>query len=159
MAAGGGIEGKDAPSNQAPDACIIPWGLCLVFSRPPAGKRGDRIGWYRGEGCDLTRPGSWHEPIHAEDGPLKHVRWKKLPPKTHTPVGWRLRTTVRGQGQQIRTRRFTMSKICTQYSWKDDDSLILDPNFVGLVSVSNKSFAVFFAKISEKCRTLDGFYK
>lgn len=54
---GEGQKGKDAPSSQAPDACIIiiviiiSWrgqgwgGGVLVFSRPPAGQRRDGAGW------------------------------------------------------------------------------------------------------------------
>lgn len=38
MAARGGMLGKDAPSYQAPDACIIPWGRSLVEPTPSRSK-------------------------------------------------------------------------------------------------------------------------
>ena len=45
MAAGGGVAGHDAPSYQAPDACIIPWGRSLVGPAPCRSK-----GWGGGGG-------------------------------------------------------------------------------------------------------------
>lgn len=60
---------------------------CGAHPQQVKGLRGDRVGWCRGEGCDLAQPGSWHEPIHAEDGPLKHGHGKNTAPQNANSSG------------------------------------------------------------------------
>lgn len=77
--------GPRCASNQAPDACIISCGGGFLCSAGPQQVKGGTglVGNVE-RGYDLARPGSWHEPIHAEDAPLKTRSLKKLPPKTHS---------------------------------------------------------------------------
>lgn len=87
---GGGTGGKDTPSYQAPEACIIPWGGAggVLFSRPPAGERvgvgvgeGTGVGWYGGQGRHLAQPGSEHQAHPTQRaGPLKHAHGNNADP-------------------------------------------------------------------------------
>lgn len=85
MAARGGTEGKGAPPiRRQMHASSHVGGGFLCSAGPQQVKGGTGLVGNVERGYDLARPGSWHEPIHAEDAPLKTRSLKKLPPKTHS---------------------------------------------------------------------------
>lgn len=110
---GGGAEGRDAPSNQAPDACIIPWrgrgrgeeGRSPCVQPAPAGQRcvGKGGGGARGLGGvtglvdnverDAISPGRAPGTSQStQRAALSETRRPQVkpPPKRQTPADWRL---------------------------------------------------------------------
>lgn len=107
-----GGRGRDTPSNQAPDACIIPWrgragrgrGGVLVFSRPQwvcwgrGRSKRRRVGlqdWLITVERDAISPGRAPGTSQStQRAALSETRRPQVkpPPKRQTPADWRLRS-------------------------------------------------------------------